>query len=214
MTTQTPGVSAMVLHRQIGVHYETAYMILQRLRAATVNPLRTKLSGTVEVDETYVSAGRPRRTRWPIGRGTQKPLVVAAVETSGESRIRLRRVDKANKRQLGRFVSDHVEEGSTVITDGWGGYVGLGKAGFHHVVVEGETKEDIARQIPRVHLQAYLNEYAFRRDARSDPQAAFLRILQIGMHREGPEYEGIYGAGEPDGWKHPNPPRKRRKKRA
>ena len=221
----------MVLHRQLGVCYETAYMILQRLRAATIYPLRTKLSGSVEVDETYISAGRPRRTRRAVGRGTKKPLVVAAVETRGNGRIRLRRVNRPNKRDLGGFVRDHVEKGSTVLTDGWPGYAGLGKAGYRHVVVKGETKEDVARQIPRVHeafaelqtwlvgthhgvsakhLQAYLNEYAFRRDARADPQAAFLRILKIGTHREGPEYKGIYGVGERGGWKHPNPRRKRR----
>jgi len=237
VSTQTPGISAKVLERQLGVHYETAYMMLQKLRAGMVAPDREKLWGDVEVDETYVTGGRRRRTRQtskPTGRGTKKPLVVGAVERGASGKMRMRVIGNAGGRTLVGFVKKHVEKGSRVVTDGWAGYNKLEKAGYHHTVVEGEEDADVARQLPSVHqafaelqawlvgthhgvsekhLQAYLNEYCFRRDARLDPQAGFLRVLRVSTHRRGPEYEGIYSVGEKGGWKHPNPSLRRKTSR-
>ena len=73
VTTSKTGLSAWELHEQIDVGYETAYMMLQRLRAGMVCPEREKICGTVEVDEAYVSAGRGRKVRKRRGRGTPKP---------------------------------------------------------------------------------------------------------------------------------------------
>lgn len=62
VTTHTPGFSALQLQRQLGLaRYETAWTMLQKLRRAMVRPERDRLSGTVELDETYVGgveAGR------------------------------------------------------------------------------------------------------------------------------------------------------------
>ena len=52
LITDKRGFSALALQRQLGVaRYETAWMILHKLRRATVNANRTQLRGTVEVDE-------------------------------------------------------------------------------------------------------------------------------------------------------------------
>jgi len=226
VTTQTPGISAMVLHRQLGVCYETAYMILQRLRASMVNPERGRLSGVVEVDEGYVSAGHVREAR--TGRGSGKPIVVAAVEVRGRAagRVRLRLVEDVSAKTLIGFVRAYVEEGSTVRTDGWAAYASLSRTGYRHVVVEGEDAIEVAENLPHIHrafsnlkawligthhgvsskhLQAYLNEFVFRYNRRGNPQAAFLAVLQIATEVEGPEYAELYAAGEEGGWVHRNP---------
>lgn len=79
--THTPGFSALQLQRQLGLaRYETAWTMLQKLRRAMVRPERDRLSGTVELDETYVggveegaarrSAARPQEgDRGRRGRG-------------------------------------------------------------------------------------------------------------------------------------------------
>jgi hypothetical protein len=55
MTTDKRGVSALLLQRQLGLTcYETAWMILHKLRRATVNVAREPLRGEVEVDETWI----------------------------------------------------------------------------------------------------------------------------------------------------------------
>ena len=48
-------MSAMGLQRALGLgSYQTAWMMLHRFRVAMVRPGRDRLSGYVEVDETYV----------------------------------------------------------------------------------------------------------------------------------------------------------------
>ena len=55
VTSQKNGVSALRLQRVLGLgSYETAWTWLHKLRHAMVRPDRDKLSGQVEVDETYL----------------------------------------------------------------------------------------------------------------------------------------------------------------
>jgi len=55
MTIDKRGVSALLLQRQLGLsRYETAWMLLHKLRRAMVNMAREPLRGEVEVDETWV----------------------------------------------------------------------------------------------------------------------------------------------------------------
>jgi hypothetical protein len=59
VATHHPGISAKQLQRQLGLsRYETAWLILQKLRRAMVAPERTLLTHEVEIDEFYL---RPRR---------------------------------------------------------------------------------------------------------------------------------------------------------
>jgi Transposase zinc-ribbon domain len=59
MTTDKRGVSALLLQRQLGLsRYETAWMLLHKLRRTMVNMAREPLHGEVEVDDTWVAASR------------------------------------------------------------------------------------------------------------------------------------------------------------
>ena len=231
MATHTPGVSAWQLHRQLGLRFETAYQMLQKLRAGMVNPEREPLTGTVEADETFIGgkrAGKPGRSR---ARG--KYLVVAAVEVRGASagRVRLRRIRSESAAQLGKFLNAHVRLGSAVRTDGLQSYK-QATQGYRHVVVTGETSVAVAKKLPHVHrvfsnlkawlngthhgvsgkhLQAYLNEFTFRFNRRKTPMAAFNAVLRIGTRVPGPTYRQVYRAGRKDGWRHPNPPKRVRR---
>jgi ISXO2-like transposase domain len=91
-TSQKNGVSALGLQRELGLgSYETAWTWLHKLRRAMVRPGRDLLSGTIEVDETYVG-GPEQGTR---GRETESKAIVAiAVEKNGRGlgRIRLQQI--------------------------------------------------------------------------------------------------------------------------
>jgi hypothetical protein len=59
VSSQTPGMSAVQLQRQLGLSgYETAFQILHKLRAGMVRPDQDRIGGRpgehVEVDETWV----------------------------------------------------------------------------------------------------------------------------------------------------------------
>ena len=58
--TQKDGVSAQSLQRALEIgSYQTAWVMLHRLRSVLVRPGRERLIGRVEVDETYIGGEEP-----------------------------------------------------------------------------------------------------------------------------------------------------------
>lgn len=223
MVTDKRGVSAVQLQKQLGIgRYETAFNMLHKLRAAMVDPDRTPLRGVVEVDETYIGGPVPGKR----GRGTGKALVIGAVEIRNgrPTRIRLKKIRSASADSVLKFISDNVEHGSTVITDGAPAYNNLYKRGYVHQVqstrVRGDEPDAVLAHFHRAvsnmktwllgthhgrvsqkHLQAYLNEFTFRYNRRGNLQAAFQTILGLTTKSEGPTYEGLYSGT----YQHKNP---------
>ena len=203
VATHTPGISAKQLQRQLGLsRYETAWLMLQKLRRAMVAPEREPLRGEVEVDEGFVGGvdARRRAGRDRVG----KRLVGVAVEVrgAGSGRLRLATLPDASKRSLDPWVSANVESGAIVHTDGWGGYAGLTALGFDHRPISQRWRhEDRQVILPRAHralanlktwlqgthrrpsgkhLQVYLDEFVFRHNRRRTPMAAFQTLLGLG----------------------------------
>jgi hypothetical protein len=201
VTNQKSGISALGLQRTLGLgSYETAWLMLHKLRRAMIRPDREKLSGKVEVDETLLGGHKPDR-RGHVGRS----IVVIAVESKGKKmgRIRLKRVRHPSRESLQGFVRDNVAAGSVILTDGAWGYDGLGTAFDHRsTVLDGQPKNAAIRVLPKVHrvsalikrwwlgthqgslshgkLDHYLDEFAFRFNRRASPHRGqlFHRLLQ------------------------------------
>lgn len=195
------GISAMGLQRQLGLkRYATAWSVLKRLRAAMIRPGRELLSDEVEVDETFVGASKPGKH----GRGAEgKELVVIAAEVKDNKigRIRLQRISNADGKTLEKFVCAHVDKGSTITTDGWRGYLGIGKHGYEHHCIKGESV-GVDELLPHIHLvasllkrwllgthqggidtthmDAYLDEFVFRFNRRTSRNRGklFYRLVQ------------------------------------
>jgi len=203
LTALKTGTSALGLQRVLGLKsYKTAWTWLHKLRRAMVRPGRDRLSGRVQVDETYIGA----EEKGVRGRGTEsKALVVVAAQENGKrvGRIRMRRVQDASAASLHPFVEDTIEPGSVVHTDGWEGYVGLEKKGYHHeVTVLARYKESASELLPHVHhvvallktwmagtlhdgvshehLDYYLDEFTFRFNRRTSGSRGklFYRLMQ------------------------------------
>lgn len=168
-TNQKHGVSALGLQRVLGLgSYQTAWMMLHRLRRAMVRSGRERLSGIVEVDETYVGGpeARPRRRRRgaarkkPVHSTGKKALVAIAVEVlqpKGFGRVRLRRVPDASADSLLPFVLESIEPGSTVHTDGSWAYRSLPEHGYvrdKSVILGSELPAHVS--LPAVHRVAAL----------------------------------------------------------
>jgi transposase-like protein len=215
MTTYTPGLSALQLQRQLGIsRYETAWVMLQKLRRAMVRPDRELLHDKVEVDETYV--GGPEAGLRGGRELRDKALVVGAVEVRGTAsgRVRLQVVPDASGPSLTGFVKLNVEPGGIVVTDGWPGYASLSGMGYQHRPRTQRQPARTERILPRVHrvfgnlktwlrgthhgvghqhLQAYLDEFTFRFNRRRTPMAAFQTLLGLGSHRPPTTYKQLYG---------------------
>jgi len=219
VTADKNGVSALALQRQLGLgSYETAWSLLHRLRRAMVRPGRERLSGLVEVDETYVGA----RESGVAGRLVHgKAIVLIAVELhepKGLGRARLAIVPEASKLQIFDFVTRSVEQGATVRTDGWNLYKALPDSGFVHEPIpvsgSGELAHVVLPGVHRVasllkrwiagtlhsgisheHLGYYLDEFTFRFNRRSSTRRGllFYRLLDQAVHADpltGPELVG------------------------
>ena len=90
MTTDKRGVSALLLQRQLGLRrYETAWMILHKLRRATVNFAREPLRGEVETDDTWVGGTQAGLRGSRQLKGRRAALVLVAVEKRGRASGRL-----------------------------------------------------------------------------------------------------------------------------
>jgi len=108
VTSQKNGASAMGLQRELGLgSYDTAWTWLHKLRRAMVRPGRDRLTGRVEVDETYWGSeeegARGRRTE-------NKALIVIAAQEDGKGigRIRMRRISDASAESLMPFIEQAI----------------------------------------------------------------------------------------------------------
>ena len=204
ITSQKYGTSALGLQRVLGIgSYNTAWNWLHKLRRAMVCPERNRLTGTVEVDETYIG-GVATGAR---GRGAgRKSIVVIAVEVLGRGmgRIRMSVIPDVSANSLHGFISNSVEKGSEVRSDGWSGYKGLEKKGYSHDAVNISESGDPAHVVmSRVHrvasqlnrwwlgihqgairpeqLAYYLDEFTFRFNRRTSKARGllFYRLAQL-----------------------------------
>jgi len=140
------GISSLQLQRILALgSYRTALFMQHRIRHALRDPIfNDKLSGTVEVDETYVGGKQQG-----VGRGSKvkKTPVVALLERGGRVRSQvMRHVTGANLKQV---VKDNVQICSDVNTDDHYGYRGL-EPKFNHHVVKHSAKEYVRREKNRL----------------------------------------------------------------
>jgi len=214
---QKQGASALGLNRVLGIgSYTTAWTWLQKIRRAMVRPGRERLTGRVEVDESFVGGVEEGGGRRHIGK---KALVAIAAEVRGRhgiGRIRMRRVADSSAESLGGFVRWAVAEGSTVVTDGLPSYDRLKATGYRHAlrVVLGSGKEASALlpgvhrvaallkrwllgthqgAVSREHLDYYLDEFTFRFNQRSsrDRGQLFRRLIEQAVVVEPAPYRSL-----------------------
>jgi transposase-like protein len=216
VTTQKNGASAQGLQQVLGLKsYETAWTWLHKIRTAMVFAERAKLSGRIEVDETYLGGEDVGGT---TGRGAgNKTLVIVAVEVKGRSygRVRLSVIADASSESLHPFIKENIELGSTLITDAWSGYSGIEEVGYKREIFNQSKAQSPDEMLPHAHtvislvkrwllgthqgavmckyLQAYLEEYTFRFNRRKSAKRGllFYRLLENAMKSEPKTLEDI-----------------------
>ena len=182
ISSRRNGISAKDLQRIMGFgSYKTAWTWLHKLRVALVRPGREPLSERVEIDEAFVGGTRGG-----------KSIVLVATETdakTGLKRVRLAHAENNDEATLKRFADTHVATDAAVTTDGLASYnkKSLG-ARAHEPIVQTKAERKIKDTLQTVHwtvsllkrwllgthagavqpkhLQAYLDEFAFRHNRR------------------------------------------------
>src|SRR5437868_5775560 len=110
------GISSHELGRSLGVTQKSAWFMLHRIRLAMQTGSFLKLSGEVEVDETYIGgkarnmhkADRARRLKDKTGMRGKTPIV-GALERDGQVRAAV--IGNVGRRSLHRHIHENVEHG-------------------------------------------------------------------------------------------------------
>ena len=225
--TSKDGVSALSIQRTLEIgSYQTAWAMLHRLRSVLVRPGRDLLTGTVEVDETFIGGEEPGL---PGGRARGKKVLTAvAVEVHaprGYGRCRMTPIPDASAASLHAFVTDNIATGATVLTDGWTGYQGLDRLGYDHerrnqsaARARGEDPAALLPGVHRVaslakrwllgthqcaiddaHLPAYLDEFVFRFNRRTSRSRGllFYRVMQLAVDHDPVRYRDLIARPDP-----------------
>lgn len=198
------GISALQVQRMLGLSsYESAWFLCHRVRAA-MEEMRV-LTGTVEVDETYV--GGKGHGALQRGRGTPKTPVLAMISRDGGTHTRI--ISRVDGKTLKGAIREVVLPDSRIMTDENYSYRGIGRefAGGHHTVVH--SHKEYARgdvhvnnaesyfsllkrgvhgtfhHVSKKHLGRYCHEFSFRWNRRkiTDGQRCTSAISQSGGKR-------------------------------
>jgi transposase-like protein len=188
------GISSYEIAKDVKVTQKSAWFMLHRIRLAMQDEAsENKLSGHVEVDETFIG-GKARnmhldkRERRITGTGGKdKTIVFGALERGGK--IRTAVISDRKRAALQVEVKKHVEAGSALYSDALKSYDGLAQEYAHQVIdhaekyVDGQVhtnglenfwsllKRGIAGTYVSVepfHLFRYLDEQVFRYNNRGN----------------------------------------------
>jgi transposase-like protein len=186
------GMSALQLQRHLKIgSYKTAWYMAHRIRKSMEETegslMENRLTGTVEVDETYVG-GRydKRRKRAKYG----KPAVVGLIQRGDSGKVRTMRLNTVSKDTLVGTIMNHTAEDAHIMTDEHRGYKSVGKIRKHDSV--NHIKEEWVRgnvhtnsienywslfkrgligsfhQVSVKHLERYMAEFDYRFNNRKD----------------------------------------------
>jgi transposase-like protein len=204
MTAQDKrGISALRLQRELDVSYQTAWLMLQKIRKGMEDRDSIyKLAGAVELDESYFGGPTESGKR---GRGTDKTPVQVAVSLDQQGHplyAKMGIMKDIKSETLVDFAERNIKEGSAINSDGYSSYMkAFGESKFTHNPIKFNPKANpdhldwlhkivsnakayilgTYHGIGAKHLQAYLSEFCFRLNRRTFGGKIFDRLLNACM---------------------------------
>jgi len=203
-TTTRNGVAAKELERQLNICYKTALRMAHQIKRLMANEKIDKLSGIVEIDESYlggklVNMTKQKRVEMMDENNTPKDNktgIMGFVSREGKVKTEVMQGGKSFKER----VRNNVSKDAIIVTDSHAGYQGLDIEYFKHEILDHladeyrreewhtNTVEGFWSQLKRTikgthihvserHLQKYADEVAFRYMQRNRQDTMFETIL-------------------------------------
>lgn len=208
LTQSKNGISAMDLARQLGVCYNSAWLMKHKLMQTMLEREQgRKLEGVIQMDDAYWGG---RRRGYKRGRGTRgKTPFVAAVATDPESgkpiAMRMDRVKGFRQREIGRWSRKHLHSGAHVRSDGLSCFRAVDQADCSHepLITSGAKGRQRRKSLVWVdtmlgnvknalqgtyhairakHLPRYLAEFTYRFNRRFDLASMVARLGKAAAH--------------------------------
>jgi transposase-like protein len=202
MIESKKGMSANQLKRTLAVSYKTAWYLCHRIRKAVEETNPEKLTGTVEMDESYIGGKRRH-----VGSGfvENKTMVLGALQRGGHVHVKVEKRKKATTRMLKQFIAEQTSAGTNrLMTDDNTAYDEAVRPGIEHDTVN-HSKEEWVRgdihtngienvwslfkrsvvgafhHVSPKHLENYFNEFDWRFNNRDNPylfRDTLMRLLK------------------------------------
>lgn len=196
LTAHKKGISSIQLSKDLGVTQKTAWFMIHRIRESLKDKNSTLLSGTVEIDESYIGGdvkNMHKKKRESLKNRynpqLQKQGLMGLVERGGKLKVSLIPGKDYKGTVLKEMVREAVDKNAIIITDGFGGYAGLHKEYQQHEVINHAKQEYVRGQyhtntiegfwsylkrsiygiyhsVSVKHLQRYCDENAYRYNLR------------------------------------------------
>jgi transposase-like protein len=212
------GMSANQLKRMLRINYRTAWYLCHRIRHAMAEePPLEKLTGTVEIDETYVGG---KKIGWGVGAGKKaKEPVIGIRQRGGE--LRFFHAEDVKAGTLAQYIKENISDDVDVImTDELVQYpFAMKRAGVHdskhktiqhrdRVYVKGDIHTNTVEsafsllkrgimgtwhRISAKHLAAYLDEMTWRFNNRKNSYLFRDTMLKL-IHSDNLEYKELTAA--------------------
>jgi transposase-like protein len=206
ITQAKTGLSALALMRQIGVSYNTAWSMKQKIMQVMKERDDSKpIGGIIQLDDVYWGGERSGGKR---GRGSENktPFVAAvALDDNGHPiSMNMNVVKGFQSAEITRWAKQHLEPGSLVYSDGLACFSAVLSASCHHyTIVTGGGPQSVTREefawvntmignvkraingtyhaINPNHLPRYLAEFCYRFNRRFQlndmlPRLAFIAV--------------------------------------
>ncbi|MCK5776955.1 MAG: IS1595 family transposase [Bacteroidales bacterium] len=206
ITQSKTGISALALKRQIGVSYNTAWRIKQKImQVMKERDDQRQLSGIVQIDDVYYGGELHGGKR---GRGSEnKTPFIAAVSTNEEGHplyMNFNVVKGFRLTEVARWAKKHLAEGSVVMSDGLSCFTAVTEAKCEHFsTVTGGGPESVTKEqfiwvntmignvknsitgtyhsINEKHLPRYLAEYCYRFNRRFNLKDMLPRFMYVAL---------------------------------
>jgi hypothetical protein len=147
ISTQTTGISALELQKQLGIKcYETAFQLLHKLRSAMVRPDRDKIGAEWPLEMDIVCLGGKTKSGVQ-GKTNQKPVIMAVeirrkeirhpksgkiLKRALAGRLRLQKVPDKSAESVDKFVKECIAPSAVIVSDDGGEFTNLRSLGFDH----------------------------------------------------------------------------------